>query len=236
MDFITPITIGILGSMHSLGMCGPDGVALRLKKQNLLPKIAVPVLFHSGRVISYSILGIFFGMLGRGLRLAGLQQWATILLGSAMLVSVLYPVIFREQISISGLFSGFSARLNFRMKRLSVNRTGFSLFRIGLLNGLLPCGLVFLAIAGAISSGNVWTGSLFMVCFGIATIPLLLVATRNHSFGQTISLKTRRLVPFLVLMLGLLFIFRGMSLGIPFVSPSIEQLAPKVMIEKGRCC
>ena len=237
MDFITPLTIGLIGSLHCMGMCGPIVVALPLKKHNLLSKITGAILYNSGRVITYSLLGIFFGMLGRGLRLAGFQQWTSILLGSAMIVSVVYPAIFKEQISFSGLFSGFSSRLIIGLRKLFTDRSYFSLFMIGILNGLLPCGLVYVAIAGAINSGNVLTGSLFMMLFGIGTIPLLLLATlASDAIGQRIRMKMRRVVPYFVFMLGLLFILRGMSLGIPFISPPAEKLAPKIMMEKGSCC
>jgi sulfite exporter TauE/SafE len=237
MDIITPLTIGLIGSLHCIGMCGPIVVALPLKKHNLASKIAGAILYNSGRVLTYGAIGILFGMLGRGIRLAGFQQWTSILLGVAMIVSVLYPFIFREKIVIGDLFSGYSARLIVRLKKLFTDRSYFSLLMIGLLNGLLPCGLVYVAIAGAISSGNVLTGALFMVLFGIGTIPLLLTATlASNAIGQKIRLKMQRVVPYFVFMIGVLFILRGMSLGIPYISPTTEKLAPHVMIEKKSCC
>ncbi|MFA5327239.1 MAG: sulfite exporter TauE/SafE family protein [Prolixibacteraceae bacterium] len=237
MDIITPLTIGLIGSFHCIGMCGPIVVALPLKKHNLISKITGTILYNSGRVITYSIIGLLFGMLGRGIRLAGFQQWTSILLGVTMIVSVLFPFIFREKITIAGLFTGYSSRLIVRLKKLFTDRSYFSLWMIGLLNGLLPCGLVYVAVAGAINSGNVFTGAVFMALFGIGTIPLLLIATlASDAIGQRIRSKMQRVVPYFVFMLGLLFVLRGLSLGIPFVSPTAEKLAPKVMIEKGDCC
>jgi len=117
------------------------------------------------------------------------------------------------------------------------NRSYFSLFMIGILNGLLPCGLVYVAVAGAISSGNVLNGALFMMLFGLGTVPLLLTASlASNVIGQRIRMKMQRVVPYFVFMLGVLFILRGMSLGIPFVSPTSEKLAPKIMMDKGSCC
>jgi sulfite exporter TauE/SafE len=237
MDFITPLTIGLIGSLHCLGMCGPIVVALPLKKHNLLSKITGAILYNSGRVITYGVIGLLFGLLGRGIRVAGFQQWTSILLGVAMIVSVVFPFIFKEKITIADLFSGYSSRLIIRLKKLFTNRSYFSLLMIGLLNGLLPCGLVYVAIAGAISSGNVISGAFFMMLFGIGTIPLLLTATlASDAIGQRIRGKMQRVVPYFVCLLGLLFILRGMSLGIPFVSPTTEKLEPKVMMEKGSCC
>lgn len=237
MDFITPLTIGLIGSFHCIGMCGPIVVALPLKKHNLISKISGAVLYNSGRVITYSILGILFGLLGRGIHMAGFQQWTSILLGVAMIISVLFPFFFREKITIGNLFTGFSARLITRLRKLFTDRSYFSLLMIGLLNGILPCGLVYVAIAGAISSGTVLNGALFMMLFGIGTIPLLLVATlASDAIGQRVRSKMQRVVPYFVFLLGVLFILRGMSLGIPFISPTTEKLAPKEMVEKGNCC
>jgi len=237
MDLITPLTIGLIGSFHCIGMCGPIVVALPLKNHNLVSKIAGTILYNSGRVVTYSILGILFGLLGRGIHMAGFQQWTSILLGVAMIISVLFPFFFREKITIGNLFSGFAARLILRLKKLFTDRSYFSLLMIGLLNGLLPCGLVYVAIAGAINSGTVLSGALFMMLFGIGTIPLLLIATlASDAIGQRVRSKMQRVVPYFVFFLGVLFILRGMSLGIPYISPTSEKLAPKSMVEKGSCC
>lgn len=237
MDLITPLTIGLIGSFHCIGMCGPIVVALPLKKHNLGSKITGAILYNSGRVVTYSALGVLFGLLGRGIHLAGFQQWTSIVLGITMIISVLFPFFFREKITIGSLFSGLAARLIIRLRKLFTDRSYFSLLMIGLLNGLLPCGLVYVAIAGAINSGNVGSGALFMMLFGIGTIPLLLVATlASDAIGQRIRSKMQKVVPYFVFMMGVLFILRGMSLGIPYISPTSEKLAPKVMVEKGSCC
>lgn len=237
MDLITPLTIGLVGSFHCIGMCGPIVVALPLKKHNLISKITGTILYNSGRVLTYSILGILFGLLGRGIHLAGFQQWTSILLGATMIISVLFPFVFREKITIAGLFSGFAARLILKLKKLFTDRSYFSLVMIGLLNGLLPCGLVYVAIAGAINSGNVFSGALFMMLFGLGTIPLLMIATlASDAIGHRLRSKMQRVVPYFVFMLGVLFILRGMSLGIPYVSPTSDKLAPHHVIGKKDCC
>lgn len=237
MDFITPLTIGIVGSLHCMGMCGPIVVALPLKNQNLFTKILGAILYNSGRVVTYGVLGLLFGLLGRGIHMAGFQQWTSIILGIIMIVSVLFPFVFREKITVGNLLAGMAARLISRLKKLFASRSYRSLLLIGLLNGLLPCGLVYVAIAGAISSGSVVSGSLFMVLFGLGTIPLLLLAAlASDAIGQRIRAKMQRAVPYFVFFLGVLFILRGMSLGIPFISPTAEKLAPKEVVEKGSCC
>jgi len=237
MDLVTPLTIGLIGSFHCIGMCGPIVVALPLKKNTLFAKVSGAILYNSGRVITYSILGIMFGLLGRGIHMAGFQQWTSIILGAMMIVSVIFPFFFREKITIGKLFSGFAARLIVRLRKLFTDRSYFSLLMIGLLNGLLPCGLVYVAIAGAINSGSLFSGAIFMMMFGIGTIPLLLTASlASDIIGQRIRAKMQRVVPYFVFVLGVLFILRGMSLGIPYVSPTTEKLTPKEVVEKGNCC
>lgn len=76
-----------------------------------------------------------------------------------------------------------------------------------------------------------------MMLFGIGTIPLLLIASiASDAIGQKVRRQMQRVVPYFVFMLGVLFILRGMSLGIPYISPTSEKLAPKSMVEKGSCC
>ena len=106
MEVITALTIGLIGSLHCLGMCGPIAVALPLSKASWSEKIAGALLYNMGRIITYGAMGAIFGLLGRGIKLAGLQQWASIGLGIIMIVSVLFPVVFREKINIGKLFTG----------------------------------------------------------------------------------------------------------------------------------
>jgi len=237
MDIITPLTIGIVGSLHCMGMCGPIVVALPLKNQSTFTKILGAVLYNSGRVATYGMLGVLFGLLGKGIHMAGFQQWTSIILGIAMIVSVLFPFVFREKITVGNLLAGMASRLIVRLKKLFASRSYHSLLIIGLLNGLLPCGLVYVAIAGAINTGSVLSGSLFMILFGAGTIPLLLLASlASDAIGQRVRFRMQRAVPYFVFFLGVLFILRGMSLGIPFISPTSEKLAPKHIVEKGSCC
>jgi sulfite exporter TauE/SafE len=97
--------------------------------------------------------------------------------------------------------------------------------------------LVYVAIAGAINTGSVASGTLFMIVFGIGTIPLLLLAAlASDAIGQRVRTRMQRVVPYFVFFLGVLFVLRGMSLGIPYISPSSEKLVPKEMTEKRNCC
>ncbi len=237
MDWLLPLSVGFAGSFHCAGMCGPIAIALPLKNGSRISILASGFLYNTGRIITYGIIGFLFGLLGKGIQMAGFQRWISILLGIIMILSVLAPYFIKQKITFTSLFSGFAHRLIGNLKKLLGRRTYFSLFSIGLLNGLLPCGLVYVAVALSINAGHAGRGTLFMILFGIGTLPVMMLVSM---IGNVISLNVRkrvnRIVPYFIVLLGVLFILRGMSLGIPFVSPKAEKLAPKVEIKEGSCC
>ncbi|WP_321289271.1 sulfite exporter TauE/SafE family protein [uncultured Sunxiuqinia sp.] len=236
-DLITPLTIGLVGSFHCIGMCGPIAVALPLKKHHVTAKIAGAFLYNFGRTVTYGILGLLFGLLGRGIQLTGLQQWTSILLGVVMILSVLFPYFFKQRINFNTLVSGYAGRLISNLRKLFNNRSYKSLLGIGLLNGLLPCGLVYVAIAGAINTNQILTGAAFMVLFGIGTIPMmLLVSLTGNMISSNIRSGMRKVVPYFIVLLGILFILRGLSLGIPYISPKAEKLIPAERTIEESCC
>jgi len=238
MDLVTALMIGLVGSLHCLGMCGPIAIGIPLHKQNWFLKISGGILYNSGRIITYGVLGAIFGLLGRGIQLAGLQQWASIGIGIVMIISVLFPVVFREGIKIDKVFTGYASRLIGRFRTLFTNSSLSNLLLIGLLNGLLPCGLVYMAIAGAINTNSVMMGIAFMVMFGIGTTPaLLLLSLAGNVVTSGFRRKASKVIPVFIVILGILFILRGMNLGIPYVSPKTHKLEVKQeMNTKEPCC
>lgn len=237
MDLITALTIGLVGSLHCLGMCGPIAVGIPLHRNNWLMKVSGGLLYNAGRIITYGILGAIFGLLGRGIQLAGLQQWASIILGIVMILSVLFPFVFREKIKIDNVLSGYAGRLINRFRTLFSKRSLGNLLFIGLLNGLLPCGLVYMAIAGAINTNDVMMGVAFMMVFGLGTTPaLLLLSLAGNVVTSGFRKKAAKVIPVFIVILGIIFILRGMSLGIPYVSPKVEKLEVKQEMKTGEPC
>lgn len=236
-DLVTPLTIGLIGSFHCIGMCGPIAVALPLKEHNWQSKIGGGLLYNLGRTATYAAMGLVFGLVGQGIHLAGFQQWTSIVLGAALIISVLFPYFFKQKLTFTTLVSGYAGRLINKLRRLFSQRSFSSLLIIGLLNGLLPCGLVYVAIAGAINAPDILHGALFMAFFGLGTVPMMLaVSLGGNLISMGIRNKMRRVVPFFVVLLGLLFILRGMSLGIPYVSPKAEKLEVHQSTEKEGSC
>lgn len=233
----TALTIGLIGSLHCIGMCGPIAVSLPLGSRSFVDRAYGGLLYNFGRTITYGIMGAIFGLLGKGIEMAGFQQWASILLGVVMILSVLFPFLFKNRLNTNSFGQGVTTKLVTKLKALFSNHTKNNLLFIGLLNGLLPCGLVYVAIAGAINTNDVVAGILFMVAFGLGTIPLLLtVSLVGHMIGSAMKRKLNRIIPVFIIILGIIFILRGMSLGIPFISPKDKMLTPNKEMSGGGCC
>ena len=224
---ISALLIGLMGSFHCAGMCGPIAIALPLHGNTFVQKVFGGTLYNLGRTVTYGIMGALFGLIGQGMELLGFQQKISVLMGTVMIISVLFPGLFKNQYSLDKSLFSFVGKLKKSIGNLFSVRSFSSLFFIGLLNGLLPCGLVYMAIAGAIGTGNAMEGSLYMILFGLGTIPMLLgISVAGNMMSLAIRKKINKLIPVLVVVVGLLFILRGLSLGIPYLSPE------KQMIEK----
>jgi sulfite exporter TauE/SafE len=238
IEIYTGLTIGLVGSLHCVGMCGPIAVALPLGKRSFADRAFGGLLYNLGRTITYGAMGAVFGFLGKGIELAGFQQWASILLGVVMIMSVFFPYFFKGQFNPDKLGQGITLKLIGKLRKMFGNHSKKNLLIIGLLNGLLPCGLVYVAIAGAINTNDVLTGVLFMIAFGLGTIPLLLAVSLAGDFiGSALKKKLNRIIPVFIVILGIIFILRGMSLGIPFISPKSEKLTTeKELSVSGACC
>lgn len=225
----TAFLIGLIGSVHCMGMCGPIALALPLTKKTSgniegirMRMILGRVLYNFGRIATYALLGGIIGVVGHQIKLAGYQQALSISTGVVILLFTILPSKAGGQLlrlpvlnRIWGFWQKVTARL-FRTPGMS------SMFIIGLMNGFLPCGLVYAGLAGSLITGSVQGGSFYMMLFGLGTLPLMLVTSM---LPGVIKYETRkklnRLIPIAAMALGVLFILRGMSLGIPFISPDL---------------
>jgi sulfite exporter TauE/SafE len=224
---IAAILMGSAGSFHCVGMCGPIAIALPLGKSSWWSRSGGALLYNLGRTITYGLLGVVFGIIGEGFSMAGFQRWISITMGALMIASVIFPSLTHGMNSGSGYFS-FMSSIKSRLQKLFQKQSKSSLFVIGLLNGLLPCGLVYMAIAGAIATGSVMNSVTFMLVFGLATIPMLFAVSMIGSLASS-KLRTiiNKLIPVIVVIVGAIFILRGLMLGIPYLSPSEDKLDPQ---------
>ena len=215
--------IGILGSLHCVGMCGPLAMALPIAQKTGASKIFGALLYNVGRASTYAAMGLILGLLGVGAKIYGLQQWTSIVLGVIMILSVVLGSWFNMKAWVQKLSlknAGFIQRgISKRLKDAKPT----TLFIIGILNGLLPCGLVYIAISGALVSPSLANSVLFMFLFGLGTLPMMfaIVYFSNLIKGRILS-KIQKLIPVFIIVLGLLFIMRGLNLGIPYLSPKFN--------------
>ncbi|MCF6184372.1 MAG: sulfite exporter TauE/SafE family protein [Bacteroidales bacterium] len=221
------LILGLVTGFHCIGMCGPVAVALPLKKESRTSKISSAALYNIGRTVTYSAMGLFFGFFGQSFAMAGFQKWVSLTMGILMILYVIFPAVFKNHLNFDKYAFKYVGKLRFQLRKLFGKRTYSRLFLIGLLNGLLPCGPVYAALAGAIAAGGAISGSLFMFLFGIGTIPVMLSVSL---LGSKISLKSKKklskLIPLTIILIGFLFIMRGLGLGIPFLSPPDKMLKP----------
>jgi uncharacterized protein len=223
MEIVTALVIGLAGSFHCIGMCGPIAVALPVPNGKNSGFITGRVLYNVGRILTYMLMGAVLGILGGKIVIAGYQQGLSITLGIIILLVVITPIKYRNIVLGYPIITRLISPLKQRITSLFKQNSYQSLFLIGVLNGFLPCGLVYIALAGAAASGTAINGMLFMMFFGIGTAPAILSASL---FGKFISLnirqKIRRMVPVFAALLAIIFILRGLNLGIPYLSPKLN--------------
>ena len=231
----TAILLGLLGSFHCVGMCGPIAFLLPLDRKNRTKRLLEIISYHSGRLLTYGFLGFLFGMLGQRIQLFGLQQQLSIAIGILMIVVILIPnSLFSRYKFSQPVYRGVSKLRHAIGLQLKRKEPG-TFFTLGFLNGLLPCGLMYLAIFGAVGTGGMWSGALYMGCFGLGTVPLMTGAIYVGNFVKGSARKRiGKLVPLIVVVVGLLFILRGLGLGIPYISPS-ENVSIEQTVGKHNC-
>ena len=221
----TAIILGLAGSFHCIGMCGPIAFMLPLDRSSKSKMIFQIAVYHIGRLLSYSIIGFLFGFVGKGLYLAGFQQRLAILMGIIMILVTVIPASFFNKYSFSKPFYKILSRVKQKLGIYLNKKSTKALFSIGFLNGFLPCGLVYMALIGSMSTGNVVQGALYMTLFGVGTIPMMSLSVVLGNFVNTsIRQKIQKAIPVFVIIIGLLFILRGLGLGIPYISPSDAKL------------
>lgn len=220
MEIWSGFIVGLAGSLHCIGMCGPIAIALPISDNSGFKIFISRVLYNLGRAVTYALLGGLFGLFGSRIVLFGLQQDISIILGAAIIIYISLPRKIKNQISETFFYRRMVNLLRGSFLKLTSNKSILSFLWIGMLNGLLPCGFVYVGIAGALMTTSALNGVLYMALFGLGTFPIMFAASM---MGRIINVELRkrinRILPALGVLLALLFILRGLNLGIPFISP-----------------
>jgi len=221
----TALLFGLISSFHCIGMCGPIAMMLPVDADNSVRKALQISTYHLGRLSAYAFIGLLFGALGKGFFLAGIQQQLSIAIGILMIVFILVPERKLAQFNGAKPIYKIIAHVKSALGKQFKNKSYSSLFTIGLLNGFLPCAMIYVALFGAIAMQSVTLGVGYMLLFGIGTLPLMsLVIYVNTFITAGFRNKVQKIIPYAAVLVGCLFILRGLGLGIPYLSPSTMSL------------
>ena len=214
--------MGLIGSVHCIGMCGPLTMALPFSLQKNIFKYLAMALYHTGKIMSYAILGLIVGLFGKQLFVIDTQQSISIIIGVFMLVYVGWVYLVKVNTRFNPL-QFIQVPVLKALSSLFKNKHVTVFIVLGFLNGLLPCGMVYLALGSAMSTGHPLDAAIFMAFFGIGTMPaLLMVAVGGQMVNFEWRRKLQKALPVFIFGMGVMLILRGMNLGIPILSPHLE--------------
>lgn len=229
--FYLAFTLGLMSSLHCVGMCGPIALALPVHHRSTFGKMLGILMYNAGRAITYSLLGVLFGFVGSALNFGGLQRGLSIGTGLFLLGTVAYSSHWLDQLSAPLPLQKGVQWIKKRLSSLLSRRSFPALFLLGTLNGLLPCGLVYMALISSVALGNPWEGGLFMALFGVGTIPAMSAVAFVKTFISTkFRNQARRLMPAFVAAVAILLIVRGFQYS---ENPLMEKTSREIPICHG---
>ena len=216
------LIFGVIGSTHCLGMCGPIALGLPLSATSKLGRFSGALLYNLGRASTYALMGLVLGLTGEAFRITGAQQMLSVIAGLFLILSFGLGSFVKPGKGLSGTILGFIQR---PLGSLLHNPSTAAKFATGMLNGLLPCGMVYVALAGSLIMMNPLYSSLYMFIFGLGTLPAMMIISL---FGSSLSLGFRnnvqRAIPVFAVVIGLALVLRGLSLNIPYLSPDLDTI------------
>lgn len=224
--WLIAFAFGVLGSFHCVGMCSPIALMLPLGKGGIIEKSYRLGLYFLGKTLSYLSLGAVFALLGKGLFIAEYQQVFSVVVGVGILLVVIFGGIINRWIYSYGFspWMRFIGQIKRQMAKEFGQNRSMSVLLIGFFNGFLPCGLVYMALFSALSQVGV-NILLYMLCFSLGTIPLMLLVIGLGNFlGVSFRNAIQRWLPVFLVLIAILFIIRGLGVGVPYISPSTTSL------------
>jgi len=222
---ISALALGAISSFHCVGMCGAIAFSLPTQHLSSARKVIGILLYNFGRITTYTLIGILFGLVGRQISLAGFQQWFSIIAGVIILMTVIQSFLKKPVFHLPG-YRKISALLTRIISKFLGKPSLTSIYLLGVANGLLPCGLVYIAATGSLAAGTITGAAGFMVAYGLGTSPaMFLLSYFRFMIGISARNIMRKAVPFVVATMGMLLILRGMNLNIPYLSPAIAASA-----------
>ena len=222
---ISAIGLGFASGFHCIGMCGPIALSMGLTKKQATNYYLQNLTYQFGRIFTYSLLGTLLGIVGQGFEMAGFQQYLTIAVGILLILMAIFSFGGNDFASKIPFLSKLLLQVKMNLGKLLQKADYRSRFTTGILNGFLPCGMVYMALTASLAAGGIWQGASFMALFGLGTLPFMFaVVLLGNLMTTAFRIKILKFVPVLMIVLGGLFILRGLEIGIPYISPKKEAL------------
>ncbi|MDW9382057.1 sulfite exporter TauE/SafE family protein [Chryseobacterium sp. JV558] len=222
---VSAIALGFASGFHCIGMCGPIALSMGLTKKQAANFYLQNLTYQFGRIFTYSLLGALLGIIGQGFEMAGFQKYLTIAAGALLIIMAVFSFGGKDFASKIPFLSKFLYSVKMNLGKLLQKADYRSRFTTGLLNGFLPCGMVYMALTASLAGGGIWQGALYMALFGLGTLPFMFaIVLAGNLMNQAFRVKVLKAVPVIMIILGGLFILRGLELGIPYVSPKAEAM------------
>jgi sulfite exporter TauE/SafE len=218
---ISAFIIGLAGSLHCVGMCGP--LMISLNSNGSRKSFAS---YHTGRLLVYSGLGLAFGIVGQGLALLEVQRVLAIIMGVFIIILYAVPstrIWIEKQYYESIVFASIRKKMN------SYFSSGSKWFVAGVLNGLIPCGLIYLALAGSLLLAKPLLGMGFMFLFGLGTLPaLILISFFEALIPEGRKRKFSSVYSVVAIVAGGILVFRGLA-DYPSINEYVQMSMSRVM-------
>ena len=219
------LALGFASSFHCVGMCGPIALSLGLTKKQATNYYLQNLTYQFGRIATYSFLGAILGTVGKGFEMAGFQQYLTIGVGILLILMAIFSFGGKDFASKIPFLSHFLLKVKMNLGKLLQKVDYRSRFTTGILNGFLPCGMVYMALTASLASGGIWQSATFMALFGLGTLPFMFaIVLLGNLMTTAFRIQILKFVPVMMIILGGLFILRGLELGIPYISPPHNSL------------
>ena len=214
-------TLGLMSSFHCVGMCGPIALALPIHQGSKGRQILGLLTYNFGRISTYAVLGAAIGALGGAVVWVGYLRYLSIAAGALMLLYILWPARLDPFLKVPAFWQRAVARLKIGMAQYLRSRKLGGWAALGMLNGLLPCGLVYLALISAVAAGSFLNGATYMFAFGLGTLPAMMaVGFFKQWFSPALRSRMRRLTPVLMAVAGIWLVGRGLLIQFPSLLPS----------------
>lgn len=222
---ISALGLGFASGFHCIGMCGPIALSMGMTRKQATHFYLQNLTYQFGRIVTYSFLGALLGILGEGFQMAGFQKYVTIIVGILLILMAIFSFGGKDFAAKIPFLSGLLLKIKMNLGKLLQTADYKSRFTTGILNGFLPCGMVYMAVTASLASGGIWQSAVFMALFGLGTLPFMFaVVVVGNLMTNALRIKILKIVPVLMIVLGGLFVLRGLELGIPYLSPTKDSL------------